>query len=102
VDRVRAARARQVRVDAGAARALRGGSASLLGVGVTGCDGDFVRVTPSRSSAPDGDRHRAWPHRLRRGRRRRLKGLATDVAVATLGAGYGREVVHRDDLAVLG
>jgi glutamate 5-kinase len=32
----------------------------------------------------------------------RLAGLATEVAVAQLGSAFGREVIHRDDLAVIG
>jgi len=91
----------QVRVDAGAARALRGGTASLLGVGVTGSEGDFVAGDAVEVVGPDGDVIARGLVAYDRADVERLKGLATDAAVTTLGAGYGREVVHRDDLAVL-
>ncbi len=92
----------RVRIDAGAARALRGGSASLLGVGVTGCDGDFSAGDAVEIVGPDGDVIARGLAAYDAADVDRLKGLATDTAVTTLGAGYGREVVHRDDLAILG
>jgi len=91
-----------VRVDAGAVRALRSGSASLLGVGVTGCEGTFVAGDAVEVVGPDGEvvaRGLVAYDAVDVGR---LVGLATDVAVATHGAGFGREVIHRDDLALIG
>ncbi len=91
----------RLHVDAGAARALTGGAASLLGVGVTAVDGTFSAGDAVEVAGPDG-------HVVARGLVaydaddvRRLIGLASDVAVERLGAGFGREVVHRDDLVVL-
>lgn len=90
-----------VRIDAGAARALRGGAASLLGVGVIGCDGEFTAGDAVEILGPDGDVVARGLVAYDVADVERLKGLASDVAVATLGAAYGREVVHRDDLAII-
>ncbi len=92
----------RVHVDAGAVRALAQGTASLLGVGVTGCDGEFAPGDAVEVVAPDGTVLARGLTTYDAADVRRLAGLATDVAVATLGAGFGREVVHRDDLVVLG
>jgi glutamate 5-kinase len=91
-----------IRVDAGAAKALRGGSASLLGVGVTGCDGDFSAGDAVEIVGPDGRVVARGLVAYDAADVARLAGLATEAAVAALGAGFGREVVHRDDLAVIG
>jgi glutamate 5-kinase len=92
----------RISVDAGAARVLRDGSASLLGVGVTGCEGAFAAGDAVEVVGPDGAVVARGLVAYDAGDVARLAGLATDVAVATLGAGFGREVVHRDDLAVIG
>jgi glutamate 5-kinase len=91
----------RVHVDAGAARALRAGSASLLGVGVTGCDGDFSTGDAVEIAGPDGVTLARGLVAYDAADVRRLAGLGTDAAVATLGAAFGREVIHRDDLAML-
>ena len=92
----------RVHVDEGAVRALRGGSASLLGVGVTGCDGPFSPGDAVEVVGPDGAVVARGLVAYDAADVTRLAGLATDDAVATLGAGFGREVIHRDDLALLG
>jgi glutamate 5-kinase len=91
----------RVTVDAGAARALRGGAASLLGVGVTGCEGSFSAGDAVEVVAPDGTVVARGLIAYDATDVVRLAGLASDVAVATLGPGFGREVIHRDDLALL-
>jgi glutamate 5-kinase len=91
----------RIHVDEGAARALRSAQASLLGVGVTGCEGTFAPGDAVEVVAPDGAVLARGLVAYDAADVTRLAGLATDVAVATLGAGYGREVIHRDDLAVL-
>ncbi len=77
-----------VRVDAGAAEALKARGRSLLAAGVTGCDGDFRAGDVVRVLGPDG--------------REFARGIARCDA-AGLGDGKaGRgEVVHRDDLVIL-
>ena len=92
----------RVHVDAGAVRALRGGTASLLGVGVTGCDGPFSPGDAVEVVGPDGTVVARGLVAYDDADVARLAGLPTDEAVATLGAGFGREVIHRDDLALLG
>jgi glutamate 5-kinase len=89
-------------VDGGAVRALRGGSASLLGVGVTACDGEFAAGDAVEVVGPDGRVVARGLVAYDAADVARVAGLATEAAVATLGAAFGREVVHRDDLAVLG
>jgi len=91
----------RVHVDAGAGRALRGGAASLLGVGVTRCEGDFAPGDAVEIVAEDGTVLARGLSAFDSGDVARLAGLSTEEAVARLGAGYGREVVHRDDLALL-
>ncbi len=91
----------KVHVDEGAVRVLRGGSASLLGVGVTGCEGNFTVGDAIEVVGPDGAVVARGLVAYDAADVTRLAGLASDVAVAQLGAGYGREVVHRDDLVVL-
>ena len=91
----------RVHVDAGAVRVLRAGAASLLGVGVTGCDGGFSAGDAVEVIGPDGDIVARGLVAYDATDVARLAGLASDVAVATLGSGFGREVIHRDDLVVL-
>ena len=91
----------RVHIDAGAVRALRGGAASLLGVGVSGCDGMFAAGDAVEVVGPDGTSVARGLVAYDAPDVARLAGLATDVAVAALGSGFGREVIHRDDLAVL-
>ena len=90
-----------ITVDAGAARALRAGAASLLGVGVTGCEGGFAAGDAVEVVGPDGSVVARGLVGYDAPDVARLVGLASDDAVATLGPGYGREVIHRDDLALL-
>jgi len=92
----------RVHVDAGAARALRDGSASLLGVGVTGCDGDFSAGEAVEVVGPDGTTLARGLVAYDAGDVARLAGLVSETAVTTLGSGFGREVIHRDDLAIIG
>jgi len=91
----------RITVDAGAVRVLRAGSASLLGVGVTGCEGGFVAGDAVEVVGPDGRVVARGLSAYDAADVVRLAGLGTDAAVAALGAAFGREVVHRDDLVVL-
>ncbi len=91
----------RVHIDEGAVRVLREGSASLLGVGVTGCDGDFSAGDAVEVSGPDGTVVARGLVAYGSADVVRLAGLASSAAVETLGAGFDREVIHRDDLVVL-
>jgi glutamate 5-kinase len=87
-----------VTVDAGAAKALRGGS-SLLPAGVTGIEGQFGRGDPL--AVVDGD-----GHVLGQGLTRydasdaaRIKGLRSSQIEAVLGYPARGPLIHRDDMA---
>lgn len=89
-------------VDAGAARALRAGGASLLPGGISQVQGEFgrgdvIEIRTMEDVAP-----------LARGvaqysaqEVRRIKGRHTREIEGTLGYSYGESVVHRDDLVLV-
>jgi glutamate 5-kinase len=91
----------RLHLDAGAVDAVVGRRSSLLAAGVTAVDGSFTAgdavdlVDPAGTAVArglvgyDADELPA------------LLGRRTDDLVATLGPAYSREVVHRDDLALL-
>jgi glutamate 5-kinase len=92
----------RIHVDAGAADALRRRGTSLLGVGVTRADGGFAVGDAVEVLDPDG-------RVVARGLSNydvadvvRIAGRSTAAATEAFGAGYAREVIHRDDLVVLG
>ena len=91
----------RISVDEGAVRVLRRGGASLLGVGVTGCDGAFAAGDAVEVVGPDGAVVARGLAAYDAADVTRLAGLSTEAAVAGLGPAFGREVVHRDDLVVL-
>ncbi|MFE4972794.1 glutamate 5-kinase [Kitasatospora sp. NPDC056651] len=88
-------------LDEGAVRAVVSGGASLLPAGVTKVDGEFAAGDPVDLLAENG-------HIVARGlvnfdarELPRLLGRSTRDLAQEFGAGYEREVVHRDDLVVL-
>jgi glutamate 5-kinase len=91
----------RIAVDAGAVRVLRAGSASLLAVGVTGCEGTFAAGDAVEVVGPDGRVMARGLSAYDAVDVARLAGMGTEAAVATLGPAFGREVIHRDDLVVL-
>ena len=91
----------RIAVDAGAVAVLRRGAASLLPVGVTGCEGEFAAGDAVDVVGPDGAVVARGLTAYDAADVRRLAGLTTEAAVAAFGPSHGREVVHRDDLAVL-
>lgn len=80
----------RIAVDAGAERALREGGKSLLAAGVVGVEGSFEAGDVVELVGPDG---RVFA-------RGRSRWSATELAEARAD-GRGREVVHRDDLALV-
>ena len=89
-------------LDAGAVRAVVVSRASLLPAGITGVVGSFDAGDPVDLSDPDG-------HVVARGLVNydateipALMGRSTRWLAARKGPGYEREVVHRDDLVILG
>jgi len=83
-----------VRVDAGAARALRNGGTSLLPVGVVGVDGDFD-VGDAIDVTLDGELVGKGIVNYSAGELRQVAGLKSDAVRAALGRA-GEEAVHRD------
>lgn len=91
----------RIQVDAGAARALLSGGASLLPGGITGVSGDFargdmveietVRDTGAAIVARGISQYAA-------GEVRRIAGRKSAEIEPVLGYSYGETVVHRDDL----
>jgi len=89
-------------LDEGAVRAVVVSRASLLPAGITGVAGSFDAGDPVDLSDPDG-------HVVARGLVNydaaeipALMGRSTRWLAARKGPGYEREVVHRDDLVILG
>ena len=88
-------------LDAGAVRALVTKGASLLAAGVSTVDGDFaagdavLMVDPAGVAVARG--LVGYPAEVLRG----MLGRSTPELVARLGPAFEREVVHRDDLALL-
>ena len=90
-----------IRVDAGAARALREGRASLLPGGVIAVEGEFGRGDVVEIRGPDEEAALArGVAQYSAGEVRRIKGRHTREIEATLGYSYGENVVHRDDLVL--
>ncbi|HEY0333206.1 MAG TPA: glutamate 5-kinase [Stenotrophomonas sp.] len=92
-------------VDAGAMQAMTARGASLLPGGITGVDGEFRRGDMVEIRWRDSERE----HCLARGISqysavdvRRLAGRHSRDIQTLLGYNYGENVVHRDDLVLLG
>lgn len=91
----------RVHVDAGAAEALRRRGTSLLAVGVTSAEGTFTAgdavevVDPAGTVVARGLTNYDVATLLR------LAGRTSQDALAELGPGHTREVVHRDEMFVL-
>ncbi len=90
----------RIHVDAGAAQALRSRGVSLLGVGVTRADGRFGVGDAVEVVGPAGAVVARGLSNYEVADVVRLAGRSTGEAAAELGAGYAREVIHRDDLVV--
>jgi glutamate 5-kinase len=87
-------------LDEGAARAVRGGRASLLPAGITRSDGEFDAGDPVELVAPDGVVVARGLVAFDSGELPAMIGRQTAELRVKLGAGYDREVVHRDDLVL--
>ncbi|MCX6408671.1 MAG: glutamate 5-kinase [Propionibacteriales bacterium] len=88
-------------VDDGAVRALTVRNASLLAAGIVGVEGEFGAGEPVDVVAPDGTVVARGLVTYDSAELPTLLGRSTPDLAADLGAGYEREVVHRDDLVVL-
>ncbi len=90
-----------VQVDAGAARKLLSGGASLLPVGITGVTDEFSRGETLSVIAPDG---REIAHGLTSydsDAVRKLCGQKSTQIVEILGYSYGDAVIHRNNMVLL-
>lgn len=87
-------------LDDGAARAVRGGQASLLPAGITRAEGDFDAGDPVELVAPDGAVVARGLVAFDSQELPALLGRQTAWLREALGEGYDREVVHRDDLVL--
>ncbi len=90
-----------VRVDAGAARKLLNGGASLLPVGITASEGDFERGETLAVFAPDGREIAHGITSYNSADVARLCGVKSNRIVEILGYTYGDAVIHRNNMVVL-
>ncbi len=90
-----------VLLDAGAVRAVVERRASLLAAGVTGATGSFVAGDPVDLAGPDGQPFARGLVNFDAAEMPQLIGRSSHDLRRELGAGYEREVVHRDALALL-
>lgn len=88
-------------LDAGAVRAVVERRASLLAAGITGVQGDFVAGDPVDLVDPDGRLVGRGLVNFDAVELPTLLGRSSKELKRELGAGYEREVIHRDDLVVL-
>jgi glutamate 5-kinase len=91
----------RIRVDAGAARALAGGRASLLPGGIADALGEFHRGDLVEIVDAGGKPVARGLSQYAAGEVRRLAGRYSRDIEAVLGYSYGSEVIHRDDLVTL-
>jgi glutamate 5-kinase len=88
-------------LDAGAVRAVVERRASLLAAGVTGVSGGFVAGDPVDLVDPDGTAVARGLVNFDAEEIPDLLGRSSHELKRELGAGYEREVIHRDDLVLL-
>ena len=91
----------QLRLDAGAVRALVERHASLLPAGITAVQGQFSAGEPVDLVAPDGTVVARGLVNYDADELPQLLGRSTREIAAELGSGYDRTVVHRDALVVM-
>jgi glutamate 5-kinase len=91
----------QVLLDAGAVRAITQRRASLLAAGITGVTGRFVAGDPVDLTDADGRPIARGLVNFDADEIPALIGKSSPQLKRDLGAGYEREVVHRDDLVLL-
>jgi glutamate 5-kinase len=92
----------ELRLDAGAAQALRERGRSLLPAGITAVSGAFGIGDPVRCTDPDGNEVARGLVAYSAQDVARICGLSTRQIEAVLGFSNGGEVIHRDDLVLVG
>ncbi|KQW53749.1 gamma-glutamyl kinase [Nocardioides sp. Root1257] len=88
-------------LDAGAVRAVVERRASLLAAGITAVEGTFHAGEPVDIAAPDGTPVARGLVNFDAEELPQLLGRTSSDLKRELGAGYEREIVHRDDLVLL-
>ncbi len=91
-----------LRIDDGAAHALREGGRSLLPAGITGVDGGFRIGDPVSCVDARGQEVARGLVAYTAEEVTRIQGLSTRQIAQVLGYSNGGEVIHRDDLVLLG
>jgi glutamate 5-kinase len=91
-----------LQIDDGAVRALTTRKASLLPAGIIGVTGTFAAGDPVDVVAIDGSIVARGLVNYDSSELPQLLGRSTRDLAAELGADYEREVVHRDDLVIVG
>jgi HAMP domain-containing protein len=91
----------RLHLDAGAVTAVTERHASLLPAGVTGVDGAFIAGDPVDLIGPTGSVIARGLVNYDALELPTLLGRSTSELAASLGPGYEREIVHRDDLVLL-
>ena len=89
-------------VDAGAQEAVARQGRSLLPIGVVAVTGTFGKGDVVAMCGPDGEEFARGMTNYPSATVDRLRGLRTEQMAAVLGSVPYEEVVHRDNLAVLG
>lgn len=92
----------RIEVDDGAVRALRERGASLLPAGITGVTGEFVAGDPVDLVSGDATVVARGIVNYDSAEVPLIQGRSTRALAAELGPEYEREVMHRDDLVILG
>ncbi|PKB63599.1 MAG: glutamate 5-kinase [SAR202 cluster bacterium Io17-Chloro-G2] len=91
----------EVRVDAGASRAVRESNRSLLPAGIQAVEGEFRRGDIIFIAGPGGRRIACGIANYRSGDIARIQGVQSGQISGILGYDYGQEVVHRNNLVLL-
>ena len=90
-----------LRLDEGAADAVRSGRRSLLAVGITSVEGTFPAGVPVDVLGPDGPVFARGLAAFSSDELRAMAGRGTEEAREQLGERFGRAAIHRDQLVVL-
>lgn len=88
-------------VDSGAAKAVRGGRASLLAAGIVGVSGDFSATDPVWIDDEQGNHLARGLVAFDSEEIPEIMGLTTDEIEESLGRQYAHPVVHRDNLVLV-
>ncbi|QDT53381.1 Glutamate 5-kinase [Caulifigura coniformis] len=91
-----------LRLDEGAVRAVVEKGRSLLAIGVTGVDGDFSKGELVSLFDPSGHEFARGLSNFDARTAASIAGKRTEQVIEALGAGAYQEVIHRDNLTVMG